>query len=276
MARFTILGAAGFVGSALQADLEKAGHEVICPSRDAIPAGDCGHLIYCIGLTADFRTRPFDTMRAHIGHLTEILAASQFESFLYLSSTRVYQHLPPDALAREEMSLAANPNDPSDLYNLSKLAGESLCLSLPRPEIRVARLSNVYGFEPNSENFLPSLIREGIQTGWIALQTSAASEKDYIALEVVTAALEAICLKGKSRLFNVASGTNTVNSQILGLLGSLLHCRTKVAGHAKPSIFPRISNRRLTEECGVSPGSLLEALPSLVRRYQTHFEGTKA
>ncbi len=51
---------------------------------------DLGHAFYCIGLTADFRSRPFETIEAHCGLLKEVLSGSRFSSFVYLSSTRVY------------------------------------------------------------------------------------------------------------------------------------------------------------------------------------------
>jgi len=33
---------------------------------------DPGHVIYCIGLTADFRQKPFETIEAHVSKLAEV------------------------------------------------------------------------------------------------------------------------------------------------------------------------------------------------------------
>ena len=57
-----------------------------------LPTGDLGHAVYCIGLTADFRRRPQATMDAHVGVLGEVLRHGRFDSFLYLSSARLYRN----------------------------------------------------------------------------------------------------------------------------------------------------------------------------------------
>ena len=139
MTRFTILGASGFIGSHLVKFLRTKGFELLALRREESLRGDLGHVIYCIGLTADFRTRPLDAMEAHVSRLVEVLRQNNFISLLYLSSTRVYQRLPLDSMADETAIIPVDTNDPSDIYNLSKLAGESICLANPNPKVRVAR-----------------------------------------------------------------------------------------------------------------------------------------
>jgi len=89
--KFTVLGAGGFIGSHLLAHLRQAGHDCFAPARgDAtLFAEELGHVIYCIGLTADFRSRPFDTVRAHVCLLADVLEKAPFRfvalSFLHPS-----------------------------------------------------------------------------------------------------------------------------------------------------------------------------------------------
>lgn len=105
------------------------------------------------------------------------------------------------------------PQDPSDLYNLSKLMGESLCLTGGRTGVRVARLSNVVGGEDrDSGNFVPSLVREA-RGGHIVLQTAPDSVKDYIHIDDVAELLPRIATQGRERLYNVASGLQTRHAQ---------------------------------------------------------------
>ena len=64
-------------------------------TRAALPAlltgrRPAGHVIDCIGLTGDFRTRLLDTAEAHVSLVARCLAELCFDSFLLLSSTRVY------------------------------------------------------------------------------------------------------------------------------------------------------------------------------------------
>jgi len=263
---FTVLGAGGFIGSHLVADLERQGHTVFAPARrDPVPFDrPLGHVIYCIGLTADFRTRPFDTVRAHVTVLADLLEKADFTSLLYLSSTRVYARSPA---AREDAPLCADPNDPSDLYNLSKLAGESLCLSCGRREVRVARLSNVVGHDPASENFLSALIRAALG-GSVALQSAPESEKDYVLLEDVVGILPRIAAGGRERVYNVAGGRNLRHGDIAARLAEITGCGVAAPPGLPRQGFPQIDIGRLREEFGFAPASVLDSLPGIVAGYR--------
>ena len=122
-AEFTILGATGFIGRHLVHHLHAANRTVFAPARgnQRLFSQALGHVIYAVGVTADFRTQPFETMESHVSLLGEILRRAQFDSFTYLSSTRVYARA---VSTTETTDIRVNPSDPSELYNLSKLAGE--------------------------------------------------------------------------------------------------------------------------------------------------------
>lgn len=161
MSFFTVLGASGYIGSRVVRHLRAEGHAVWAPERgdSSILNRPLGHVLYCVGLTGDFRNRPFDTVQAHVGLLAEILRHANFESLLYLSSTRVYQGA---ERTDEDAPLTVVPGTPSDLYNLTKLTGESLCHCSGREGVRVVRLSNVVGegMDPASGNFIATLLQD--------------------------------------------------------------------------------------------------------------------
>jgi len=228
---FTVLGGQGFIGARLKARLVALGHTVHCPSRAALATleGDLGHVVYAIGLTADFRTRWPDAIDAHACLVNGLLRRIRGQSFLYLSSTRVYRKA---CSTREDQALSADPADPSDLYDLSKLMGEAVCLNHSAPGVRVARLSNVYGLDLHSENFLPSLIREALTTGRVSLQSSLDSAKDYICVDTAIARLIEISLGGQQRIYNVASGINTANTDIAAAIARATGAEIQVAPDA--------------------------------------------
>ena len=263
--KYTVLGATGFIGSHLVRALRDAGHEVYAPAKDdqAIYEHPLGHVLYCIGLTADFRSRPFDTVRAHISVLADVLEKADFDSLVYLSSTRVYAR---SATGKETVPLAVDVSDPSDLYNLTKLTGESLCRSCNRQNVKVARLSNVIGRDHQSDNFLFALIREA-KSGRIELQSDPASAKDYILLDDVVALLPHIAAEGKEWLYNIASGTNIAHRDIVDGLVKLTGCEVAVRSEAPRLSFPEIDIARLRGEFGFSPASILEYLPGLVTEF---------
>lgn len=245
-----VIGAAGFVGAALVRRLRDAGREVIVQPRGAPLPLKAGDVFQCAGLTADFRTRPLDTITAHVTLVNELLAQCDFDSLTYLSSTRVYQKV---ASGREDASLLVDPNDPSDLYNLSKLTGEAVCLTDPRPTVRVARLSNVFGPGNGSSNFLDAVVDEAHRKGSVTIRAGAQAAKDYVALSDVIEALARMPERARSRLFNVASGVTTSNAQIGTLIERALGATVAFGADLAGTRFPDIDIGRMKTELGVSP-----------------------
>lgn len=256
--RFTILGSSGFIGKALSEYLKSEGHDVLEIKRDYFDHLDkpWGHAIYAIGLTADFRSKPFETVEAHVGLLSKVLKEASFDSFLYLSSTRVY--LGSDS-TDESTNLKVNPSNLSDIYNISKLLGESLCLNIRNNSIRVARLSNVVDMKDSSDNFIPSLIKEAL-LGEVILKSDLKSAKDYICLDDVVHLLSKISLHGKSRIYNVASGVLLKHSDWIKLLKKSTNCTVKVIENAPKNIHNIVRIDKIAKEFLFSPSCPKKAI----------------
>ena len=206
-------------------------------------------------------------MAAHVCLLNELLRDARFDSLTYLSSTRVYQnlaasdgHLP---FGQESAALAVDPQRADDLYNLSKLMGESLCLHAGRPA-KVVRLANVYGPLDASDNFLPSVIRAAVNEGEVTLRGGPESAKDYVSLEDVAEIVPRIAVEGRHRLYNLASGQNVTHATLAERLAAVTPCRVRYVVGAAAAAFPPISIERLREEFAFRPASLLDDLPALV------------
>ena len=258
MSRFTILGAGGTIGQALIWHLLREGHDVQPVDRRTLPhfldsTTPAGHVIDCIGLTGDFRARPLETAQAHVGLTAECLRRQGCKSFLFLSSTRVYGAA---TNTHEDARLTVDPDDP---YNMTKLAGEALCLSDPRHSVRVARLSNVIATQPDNATFLGQLLTEGHATGRVTFRQAADSAKDYIALEDVVRLLPAIATHGRHRRYNVASGRNTSHASVAETLTDRFGWLTSFAPNAQSVRFPPISTLRIREEFGFALSEFSEA-----------------
>lgn len=266
--KFTLPGGNGFIGRSLQRHLHSAGHEVFIPEREfeINPAQNYGHVIYCIGLTADFRSKPRETVDAHVCRLNRYLYDMSFDSFLYLSSTRVYRFADSTG---ESADIPVNSNDPDQIYNLSKLVGESVCLTFDHPGARVARLSNVFG-EGAEDSFLGQLIQQSRQQNRLLFETAADSEKDYIAIEEICNLLEQISLNGQHRLYNLADGCNINNQQIGEWIGDALGIEVEFGPEAPSIRFPKIDNHRIQQEFNYLPGSAQVDLRTFINNDREH------
>lgn len=263
--KYTVFGASGFIGSHVAKLATAGGHDVYGPARNEnVEKKNLGHVIYCIGMTADFRRKPHQTIDAHVTRLQQILQACDFDTFTYLSSTRVYQHC-SESIVNEETPLAVRSQDPGDLYNLSKLLGESI-LQSHGGEIRIARLSNVFGKDILSNNFLFSVLRDCVHKGHVELQQTLDSEKDYVDLGDVTSQLLRLGPEGSNGIYNLASGTNTTHRQLLDLVTELTGATVKVAQNAVQHSFPRINISRMRQEFQFHSRSVIEYLPALVEQ----------
>lgn len=267
--RFTVFGSSGYIGSHLVRYCRGQGLDCLTPGRNdpSIFNHDLGHVIYSIGVTADFRQRPLDTVSAHVCQLLEVLQRGKFESLLYLSSTRLYGGAES---GDEGVTFRVNPENNSDVYNLSKLTGEAVCFAVGQPSVRVVRLSNVYGDDWTSENFLVSIIRAAVDLGKVVLQTNVDSTKDYIGISDVIPILVHIATAGRHRLYNVASGVNVSSRALMERLKELTGCRVDVSPGAPLTYFPQINTARLRKEFAFAPAMVLASLDTLISEYKEY------
>jgi len=265
--KFTVFGSTGFIGRNLVPYLIKQKADCFLPDRfTTIDANEnLGHVIYCIGLTSDFRKYPLETVEAHVCKLKNILSNYKFESFTYLSSSRVYSG---NQSGSEEAELIINPNNFSDLYNISKLMGESICLSNPDKKIRVVRLSNVIGSDLESGNFLSSLIKDALTKGKIKLQMPLESSKDYIHITDVVQLLYEISRNGNGRIYNVASGTKISNKALIAIISNYTNCEVNATPSGNVIEFPDINIKKIQEEFNFRPQEITNMLPEIIKQFK--------
>ena len=266
----TVLGASGFVGSHLVRHLQATGVPCEAPARDAADwlHRPLGHVVYAIGLTADFRTRPLETVEAHVCLLRRLLAEGEFASLTYLSSTRVYGGA---AATHEATRLLVDPGVPGDLYNLSKLMGESLCLHGlhgRQAPTRVVRLSNIVGLRPDPDIFIDQLLEEGRRTGRVLLRTALDACKDYLWIDDAVALLARMAVSSHSGIFNLASGEAVSNARIAEALRRDMGFEVDITPGAPGWDFMPIDMARTQQVFPFSPRSFDTYFPDFLRQYR--------
>ncbi|GAB4440516.1 MAG: SDR family oxidoreductase [Rhodocyclaceae bacterium] len=264
---FTIIGASGFIGGALAARLRAQGNEVFTPARGSreLLKRPLGHVVYAAGVTADFRSRPYDTLRAHTTLLAELLEHADFSSMLYLSSARIYRHAEH---GREDAGILVRSEDPEDFYDLTKLTGEALCHASKRTQVRVARLTNVVGPDFDSPNFLVDLIRAACDNGRIELRSAPGSAKDYVLLDDVLDMLPRIALEGRELCYNLGGGRNLSHAALLAPILDITGARLDVLDGAPRIAAPTVDIGRLRRDFGYLPRDVLPRIAELVHQYR--------
>jgi nucleoside-diphosphate-sugar epimerase len=267
--KFTVIGASGFIGSSLTAKLRAEGNSVFAPGRGDpdIFTSSLGHVIYAAGITADFRSRPFDTLRANTNFVAQLLEQANFESLLYLSSARIYRHAEHSG---EDAAIFLRSSDPEDLYDLTKLTGEALCHASGRNFVRVVRLTNVVGSDFRSQNFLFDLIRAACDTGEIKLRSRLESAKDYVLLQDVLEILPKVAIDGDRSCYNLGSGRNLTHAELLEPIVTNTGARLTIEPNAPQIVTPQIDIDRICQEFGYQPSPVLPSIPELIHEYQKY------
>jgi nucleoside-diphosphate-sugar epimerase len=259
----TLIGGAGFIGGALAARLRSAGVQVDTPARDADLRGkQLGTLLYCAGVTGDFRSRPGDTIEAHVTRLSDLLHGADVERVVYLSSARMYRYADSTA---EDAVLRIAPGDPDQLYDLSKVLGEAICAV--HPNAVAARLSHVFGNEPDSPNFLSAMVRAAVGNGVIRLSSAAASTRDYVGVHDVVDVLDWLRGAPVTGLLNIASGTTVRHADLVAEISRLTGAALEVEPDAPMVLHPAVDISRLRGlRPDFRPRSVLDEVAAMVRR----------
>ena len=232
-----------------------------------------GHVFYCAGLTADYASRPYDTVEAHVSLLGKMLREGCFESLVYLSSTRLYDSQ-PGRDAFEDGALVLDPANPRHIFDLSKALGESLCRVAGDGRARVARLSCVYKDHTDEDGFLPDLLRRvmahscgsNIASFALKVDSSLKYARDYIDMDDVLDALILIATCGKDFIYNVASGENISNGLLFDTISRATGHRIVALRDDEGIHLPIISIRKMHAEFGWEPARVLDRVVRLLGR----------
>ncbi|MDC0522178.1 SDR family oxidoreductase [Nitrosopumilus sp.] len=268
--KYTILGSKGFIGKEFVNYLEKKGHECFTPEirKESLKGIDLGHVIYSAGVP-NFMQRPYDAVDAHVCQLKNILENSNFESLVYFSGGRVYNKINS---TKENDNLIFNPTDKDDLYGISKIMGESLCIASENPRVHILRLTNVTGNNFTSKLFLPSIIRDAINENKIKIFTTLSSKKDYVYIDDVLDLVPKILINGKEKVYNIASGKTIESEKLINKISKSTGCSVEVSSDPKEFLYPETSIIKIKKEFNFHPTNVVDKIEGMVKEFEIFFK----
>ena len=203
--------------------------------------------------------------------MREIIFNNKFDSFTLLSTTRLY-FANPKTKTSENDPININSNNKSFLYNSLKIAAENLCLTLNNKNIKVIRMSNLFGDNfTNQAYILPTWIRESIINKKIDLYINKNSTKDFIYVNDAFDVLLKIIKRGKHRLYNVASGKNIELFKILKEIKKITNCKINYTNSSNIVKEPKINIKRIVNEFNFKPkNNLIDLLNHLIINYKNN------
>ena len=239
----TILGATGFVGSALKARLTEEGKAVTGLSRPLFDLGkpetysaipeETKILVHSAGQAGP--EHPADLYWRECVQATYDLVdfinreRKDIEKLIYISSGAVYK--PSTAPLTETSELG-----PTNLYGMSRLLSENIISAKAKcPSVHL-RLFFPYGSGQKSPRLIPELARKILSGEKIVLNNSKGSPKlNPIYIEDLTTRIVAILNQNQQGVFNIG-GNEVVSIKDLALIiGNTLKKRPNFVTESNPS-----------------------------------------
>lgn len=182
-----------------------------------------------------FITDPSSTIKINTEIVTNLLKkVNTSGSFLFLSSSEVYTNSQLK-LNNENMNSCVSSNHPRAPYILSKLLGESLCLSElinSKKNIKIVRLSMVYGpgIKKNDTRVISELLYKAIINKKITLLDTGTAQREYLYILDALRALLNVILFGKQTIYNIgaaAYGSITV-AEVANIIANIAQVNLEI------------------------------------------------
>jgi UDP-glucose 4-epimerase len=215
--RVVLLGARGFIGTALRKHLEA--RKIAClalTSSDVDLSGSSAHdklaallgpgdsIVMLAALTPD-KGRDIATMMKNFAMMQAVVSATGklgCAHFVYFSSDAVYSSA--DTRVTED-----TPPSPQDLYGAMHHTREIMARSLPKIPVLVLRPTLIYGLEDTHNSYGPNRFRRAAQKdGKITLFGGGEETRDHIHVDDVAALTLRCLLRRSTGTLNAATGTS--------------------------------------------------------------------
>ena len=261
---FTIFGHSGFLGSNIIKSLRK--EKIYLPPRNKfIFKKNLGHIIYCIG-SDNWKKEPINSFDANLGYLPLIVRNNKFKSFTYISSCRIYNN---SSTTSETSSFKVSPNKSDEYYNMMKILSENFLFS-SIINFKIIRVSNILGYSPKSTLVFPMFVKDAISKKQITISINKNSVKDFIHIDDVVQLIIKIIKRGKSNIYNLASGKNIKLITLANMIKSKIGCSVILKNQSIKIMEPKINIKKIEEEFNFKPKKIFTDFDDILKKYQNN------
>jgi nucleoside-diphosphate-sugar epimerase len=259
---FTIFGHSGFLGLNLVKNLKK--EKIFLPPRNRfIFKKNLGHIIYCIG-SDDWKKDPINSFDANLGYLPLIIRNNKFKSFTYISSCRIYNN---SETTTESSFFKVNPTKSDEYYDLKKILSENFLFS-SKINFKIIRVSNILGYSPKSPLVFPMFVKNAIFKKQITISINKNSSKDFVHIDDVVQLIIKIIKKGKSNIYNLASGKNIELITLANMIKSKIKCKIILKNQSIKIIEPKINITKIRNEFNFKPKKIFFDFDDILKKYK--------
>ena len=265
--KYTVFGHTGFLGNNIVKFLKKKNYDVFLPSRNKIKfTKNLNNIIYCIG-SDNVLDDPINAIQSNLMMLSKIIINNKFKNFIYISSTRLYLN---SKNTNEKDAIKIYTSSKNYFYNSLKAVAENFCLSQKNKNIKVIRLSNLYGLNFRKQIYLlPSLIRNSKNNKKINIYINKKSKKNYININNVIDIIIKIMNKSKYRLYNVASDKRLTIEKIASSIKKVTNCKIIYSNQKERFDEPKIDITRIKKEFKFKPTNNFDNfMPDIIKKYK--------
>lgn len=195
------------------------------------PLGGFTHVVNCAGPTGRYVEDLLSTIRVNTEGLDRlIVAATNCEAFVTISSTRVYGHTSTARAVGEADLGEVNPVSTTAAYDESKRLGETLCYAHWHERgfpARIVRLSNVYGplQSLSSRLAIPDFLTAAVAGRDIVVRGHPENRRNYCYVsDAVVGILAVLSVGTNGEVYNIAGKESSAIGAIAEWIGKLAGC----------------------------------------------------
>jgi len=243
LSNIAIIGANGFLGSALAEEIMKFNHNLICvynkssenirkdlfkiPTTEFLSSNMPIDVLYIVA--GNYNISHNDSISINCTLLQSLINKYSTSKFIYISSTNVYGN------HSEIINESSSFNSPN-LYGMSKIVGEFIISSVQK--YIIIRFTYLYGKKLNNNSFLPNIIAKAKTEKKILLRGDGLRVQDYLHIsDAVDLCIRSIDIQDNLVLLG-ASGYSISNLEVSNIIQKFIpDCKINFGGNeASPSM----------------------------------------